>query len=125
MTEFIHHIPPAIIGVGAGLAACLPRIGVYQPGGIQTRRSIADHVRRRHGFNGGRANGNHGHRNRKRSVFLTNPAFADFAELFIGCVVLLGLFYHFFLPEPSNISASMPVLMRLALENNLNRSAIG
>jgi di/tricarboxylate transporter len=28
MTEFIHRISPAMIGLGAGLAACLPRIGI-------------------------------------------------------------------------------------------------
>ena len=36
-----------------------------------------------------------------------------------------GFFYHFFLPEPSNISTSMPLLMSFAKSNNLSPLAIG
>jgi len=36
-----------------------------------------------------------------------------------------GFFYHFFLPEPSNISTSMPLLMNFAKSNNLSPLAIG
>src|SRR4030095_367861 len=28
LTDFIHHIPPSVIGLGVGLAAVLPGIGV-------------------------------------------------------------------------------------------------
>src|SRR5437764_12866610 len=30
MTDFIHHIPPSMIGLGIGLLAVLPRLGVLK-----------------------------------------------------------------------------------------------
>jgi solute carrier family 13 (sodium-dependent dicarboxylate transporter), member 2/3/5 len=37
----------------------------------------------------------------------------------------IGFAYHFFLPEPSMISTSMPLLMQFAEAKNLNPLAIG
>ena len=28
MTDFVHHVSPSVVGIGVGLAACLPKIGV-------------------------------------------------------------------------------------------------
>jgi anion transporter len=125
MTDFIHHIPPSMIGLGAGLATCLPALGLIN----------ADQFRKID----------------MRPVLLTaavlsmavvltntqaidviNRAFFSRVEPLLtsvnySAIVLYwaGFIYHFFLPEPSNLSTSMPLLMRFAKENNLSPLAIG
>ncbi len=125
MTDFIHHIPPSMVGLGAGLAACLPGIGVINseqfkridPLPIMLTAAVLS-----------------------MAVVLTdtkaidviNAAFFSrvqplFQSVNYSAVVLYwaGFIYHFFLPEPSNISTSMPLMMRFAKQSNLSPLAIG
>lgn len=125
LTDFIHHIPPSMIGLGAGLAACLPVIGVF--GSEEFKRfdplpvllvgavlSMAVVL--------GQTN----------AIEVVNTAFFSRVEPLLlsprySAFVLYwaGFIYHFFLPEPSNLSTSVPLLMRFAKENGLSPLAIG
>src|SRR5262249_23012997 len=67
-----------------------------------------------------------------RAIDVVNAAFFSRVEPLLHSVnysslVLYwaGFLYHFFLPEPSNLSTSMPLLMRFAKENNRSPLAIG
>jgi len=125
MTDFIHHIPPSMIGLGAGLAACLPKIGVLSSEDfkrvdplpvmlvaavISMAVVLVD----------------------TKAIEVVNVAFFSQVQPLFQSVnysaffmYWAGFIYHFLLPEPSNISTSMPLLMRFAKENNLSPLAIG
>jgi solute carrier family 13 (sodium-dependent dicarboxylate transporter), member 2/3/5 len=125
MTDFIHHIPPSMIGLGAGLAACLPVIGVisseefkrFDPlpiilvAAVMSMAVVLSET---------------------GAIEVVNAAFFSRIEPFLNSsrysafvLYWAGFLYHFFLPEPSNISTSMPLLMRYAKENNLSPLTMG
>jgi anion transporter len=124
MTDFIHHIPASMIGLGAGLAACLPGIGVMESKDfrrvdllpiilVAAVLSMAIVLIQ------------------TKAIDIVNAAFFSRVEPLLksvnSAVVLYwaGFVYHFFLPEPSNISTSMPLLMAFAKANNLSPLAVG
>jgi anion transporter len=125
LTDFLHHIKPSVIGLGAGLAACLPRIGVldtedlkkvnllpvFLVGAVISLSTILE---------------------TSKALDVLNAIFFSWLDrvvtgAFQSAVILYwtGFVYHFILPEPSMISTSMPILMRFALNNGLNPLAIG
>jgi anion transporter len=125
MTDFIHHIPPSMIGLGAGLVACLPIIGVLNseqfkkidPLPVMLTAAVLSMAIVL---------------SSTKAIEVLNAAFFSRVLPWISSVnysslVLYwaGFGYHFFLPEPSNLSTSMPLLMRFAKENNLSPLAIG
>src|SRR2546425_926070 len=125
LTDFIHHIPAAMIGLGAGLAACLPRLDIMDSDGfkrvdplpiilVAAVLSMAVVLVQ------------------TKAIDVINAAFFSRINPLVQSVnysalVLYwaGFIYHFFLPEPSNISTSMPLLMGFAKSNNLSPLAIG
>lgn len=125
MTDFIHHIPPSMIGLGAGLAACIPGIGVLKSEDfrridplpiilVAAVLSMAVVL------------------TSTKAIDVVNAAFfSRIQPLFMSVnysaffLYWAGFLYHFFLPEPSNISTSMPLIMRFAKGNNLSPLAIG
>jgi anion transporter len=125
MTDFIHHIPASMIGIGAGLAACLPLIGVM--GREDVKRVDTSAV-----FLTAAVLSMAVVLEQTRAIQLINAVFFSGIQGYLqsvshSTVVLYwtGFFYHFFLPEPSNISTSMPLLMSFAKSHNLNPLAIG
>src|SRR5882762_6529265 len=125
LTDFIHHVPAAMIGFGAGLAACLPGIGVIDSeefkridplpiilvGAVLSMAVVLVET---------------------KAIDVLNAAFfsrvlplAQSVNYSALVLYWAGFFYHFFLPEPSNISTSMPLLMSFAKSNNLSPLAIG
>ena len=124
-TDFIHHIPPSMIGLGAGLAACLPKIGVLDSRDfrrvdplpvIYTAAVLSMAVVLIE----------------TKAIDVLNAVFFSRVQpllqsLNYSAVFLywLGFLYHFFLPEPSMMSTSMPLLMQFAKANNLSPLAIG
>jgi anion transporter len=125
LTDFIHHVPPAMIGFGAGLAACLPKVGAIDSeefkrldplpiilvGAVLSIAVVLVET---------------------KAIDVLNAAFFSHVLPLVQSVnysaaVLYwaGFIYHFFLPEPSNISTSMPLLMSFAKSNNLSPLAIG
>jgi len=125
MTDFIHHIPASMIGLGAGLVACLPVIGVLNseqfkkidPLPVMLTAAVLSMA---------------AVLTSTKAIEVVNTAFFARVQPLLYSVnyssmVLYwaGFLYHFFLPEPSNLSTSMPLLMRFAKENNLSPLAIG
>ena len=125
LTDFLHHIPPAMIGLGAGLVACLPKVGIFDAedfrkidplpvilvGGVLSMAVVLIQT---------------------NAISVINVLFLARIEPLLqstnySAVVLYwtGFAYHFFLPEPSMISTSMPLLMQFAEAKNLNPLAIG
>ena len=125
LTDFVHHIPAAMIGLGAGLAACLPKVGVMDSEDfkrvdvlpillVASVLSMAVVLVQ------------------TMAIDVVNAAFFSRIEPLLksgnySAIVLYwaGFVYHFFLPEPSNISTSMPLLMTFAKSNNLSPLAMG
>ena len=125
MTDFIHHLSPSMIGLGAGLAACLPKIGIFNSedfrridplsiilvGAVMSMALVLIQT---------------------KAIDLLNAFFLLRIQPLLrsvnySSVVLywVGFAYHLFLPEPSNISTSMPLLMQFAKSNNLSPLAVG
>jgi solute carrier family 13 (sodium-dependent dicarboxylate transporter), member 2/3/5 len=125
MTDFLHHIPPSMIGLGAGLVACIPIVGVLNseqfkkidPLPVMLTAAVLSMAVVL---------------SSTKAIEVLNAAFFSRVQPLLSSVnysslVLYwaGFVYHFFLPEPSNLSTSMPLLMRFAKENNLSPLAIG
>jgi hypothetical protein len=117
-----HHIPASMIGLGAGLVACLPVIGVLNseqfkkidPLPVMLTAAVLSMAVVL---------------TSTKAIEVVNAAFFSRVQPLLHSVnysslVLYwaGFVYHFFLPEPSNLSTSMPLLMRFAKENNLSPS---
>src|SRR5207248_8366409 len=125
MTDFIHHIPPSMIGLGAGLVACLPVVGILNseqfkkidPLPVMLTAAVLSMAVVL---------------TNTKAIEIVNAAFFSRVQPMLRSVnysslVLYwaGFFYHFFLPEPSNLSTSMPLLMPFANEHNLSPAALG
>jgi len=118
LTDFLHHIPASMIGIGAGLVACLPGIGVLESEDLKrvdplpivlvaAVLSMAVVLVQ------------------TKAIDVINAAFFSRVNYSAFGLYWAGFLYHFFLPEPSNISTSMPLLMDYAKSNNLSPLAIG
>jgi sodium-dependent dicarboxylate transporter 2/3/5 len=126
MTDFVHHISPAMIGLGAGLASALPGIGVLDPEDMKkvnvlpvffvaTALSLGQ-VLMDTGAIG----------------LLTTVMFAWMDQLISGTSSLAlvsywtAFFYHFFLgSELSMLSTSLPALMNFAAVRGFDPMALG
>jgi di/tricarboxylate transporter len=126
MTDFSHHISPAMIGLGAGLAAALPGIGVLDPEDMKkvnvlpvffvaTALSLGQ-VLMDTGAIG----------------LLTTVMFSWMDHLITGLPSLAlvsywtAFFYHFFLgSELSMLSTSMPALMSFAAARGFDPMGVG
>jgi di/tricarboxylate transporter len=115
----------SMIGLGAGLVACLPVIGVLNseqfkkidPLPVMLTAAVLSMA---------------AVLTSTKAIEVVNTAFfarvqpmlysVDYSSMVLYWA---GFVYHFFLPEPSNLSTSMPLLMRFAKENNLSPLAIG
>jgi solute carrier family 13 (sodium-dependent dicarboxylate transporter), member 2/3/5 len=125
LTDFLHHIPASVIGLGAGLAACLPGAGlmdsedlkrldlsaVFLTAAVLSMAAVLGQTKAMEVINAAFFS--------RVTPFLHSVTYSAFILYWAGFV------YHFFLPEPSNISTSMPLLMSFARSNNLSPLAIG
>jgi hypothetical protein len=62
LTDFLHHISPAIVGMGVGLFALLPRVGILDIEDFETIELFAGLLRRRRRKHGHCAGGDQGAR---------------------------------------------------------------
>lgn len=126
VTDFIHHVSPSVIGLGIGLAAVLPTIGVL---GIEDMRRINYFPVF---FVAAAVSMGEVLTSTKGLDLLTNFLFAWMEPLltnvYSSTVVLYwtAFVYHFFLAsEVSMLATSIPLLMNFAKSHALNPLALG
>lgn len=126
MTDFLHHISPSMIGLGIGLLAVLPRIGVL---GIEELKRV-NYLQIF--FVGAAVSMGKVLSATKALDVLTQVLLSWMTPLlshtFISTFVLYwtGFLYHIFLAsEISMLGTSTPLVMNFALAHGLNPLAIG
>ena len=120
-TDFLHHISPAMIGLGVGLVAVLPRLGVLDTKDMKRVNILAFF------FVGASISMSQVLVDTKGLDFLTQIAFGWLKPFMTNSLTAtLALYwtafiYHIFAgPELSMIGVSLPALMQFAKEQNLD-----
>jgi solute carrier family 13 (sodium-dependent dicarboxylate transporter), member 2/3/5 len=125
-TDFIHHLDPTVIALGAGLSLALPKIGVLDTVAIKKVNfliiifsagalSMATVLSRINAFDA------------LNEVF-TIQAAPLFSNSLLGSVVLYwgGILYHFIFPNnQSLLSTSLPWLLSVIASTPYNPAALG
>jgi len=126
MTDFLHHISPSMIGLGIGLLAVLPRVGVLDIEDLK-RVNYLQVFFVAAAVSMGKVLGA-----TKGLDILTNALFAWMGPLlahtYLSTFVLYwtGFVYHIFLAsEVSMLGTSVPLLMNFAHAHGLNPLALG
>ncbi len=127
VTDFLHHIPPSMIGLGVGLVAVLPLIGVLNSGDLRKVNYLLAFF-----FVGSAVSMGEVLKATKSLNELTNILFSWMRPLlgnpYFSSFVLYwtGFIFHIFLgSEVSMLGASMPSLMNMAHTHRLNALAVG
>lgn len=126
MTDFLHHLPPAMIAMGVGLFALLPRVGLLGEDDMRNLNYmpvffVAAAV----------SMGNVLEASKGLDV-LTNVVFGAISP-FLGNIVTTtaimywsGFIYHFFLAsEISMLGSSMPLVMEFAKSHGMSPLVLG
>ena len=126
LTDFLHHLPPAMIAMGVGLFALLPRVGLLGEDDMRKLNYmpvffVAAAV----------SMGNVLEASKGLDV-LTNVVFGAITP-FLGNIVTTtaimywsGFIYHFFLAsEISMLGSSMPLVMEFAKAHGINPLVLG
>ena len=126
MTDFLHHISPSVIGLGIGLVAVLPGIGVLSLDELKKVNYLLVF------FVASAVSMGRVLTATKGLTVLTNLVFGWVTPLightYISTFVLYwsAFFYHIFLAsELSMLGTSIPVLMNYAAAHHLNALAMG
>jgi anion transporter len=126
MTDFVHHISPALIGIAVGLFGVLPRVGLLGADDLKKLNYSAIW------FTAAALSVARLLTTTKGLEVLTNVVSAVIEPLVTGpltnAVVLYwtGFVYHFFLGnETAMLSTSMPVIMAFAKRHSLDPLATG
>ena len=126
MTDFLHHLSPALVALGIGLAALLPRVGALETDDLKRLNYlpvffVASAISMGEVLIATRA-----------LDVLTNFLFAWMAPLLTNVYSLTSVLYwtafvyHFFLAsETSMLGTSIPVLMNFATSHGLNALQVG
>ncbi|MBI3935189.1 MAG: anion permease, partial [Acidobacteria bacterium] len=125
-TDFLHHISPAIIGLGVGLAATMPGLGVLQ---------IEDTKKINYGiffFMGTAIGMGEALRETKALEIMSNAVFSYMSPYIHNVLHSTVILYwaafaaHLVLAsETAMIAATMPLVMNFGLQNNLDPLALG
>jgi len=125
-TDFLHHVSPAVVGLGIGLAATIPGIGVLK---MEDLRKVNFMVFL---FMGTTISMGGALRETQALDVLANAAFGLVAPLiestFDSALVLYWMAFasHIILgSQTANIAVTMPVVMNYAVANNLDPLAVG
>ena len=126
MTDFIHHIPPSMIGLGIGLVAVLPRLGVLKVDDVREMNFLSIiFVATAIGLSEVLIQ-------TKALDLITNVMFAWMGPLIKNVFALAfvpywtAFFYHIFLgTDISMLSTSVPPLMNFATTSGTNPLALG
>lgn len=126
MTDFLHHISPSVIGLGIGLVAVLPRVGVLSLDELKRLNYLLFF------FVASAVSMGRVLTATKGLTVLTNLVFGWVTPLishtYISTFALYwsAFFYHIFLAsELSMLGTSIPVLMNYAAAHHLNALAMG
>jgi len=126
MTDFLHHLSPAVVGLGIGLAAVLPGIGVLRLEDLKRVNYLLVF------FVASAVSMGRVLTATKGLTVLTNLVFSWVTPLishtYISTFALYwsAFFYHIFLAsELSMLGTSIPVLMNYAAAHHLNALAMG
>jgi sodium-dependent dicarboxylate transporter 2/3/5 len=126
MTDFVHHIPAPMIGLGVGLAAVLPRVGVLDTEDVKKVNLLPVF------FVASAISMAHVLETTKALDILTDVLFAWTApfltNIWTSSIVLywMAFVYHIIIgDEISMLATSLPMLMNHAKETGLNTLAIG
>jgi anion transporter len=126
MTDFIHHLDPALVALAVVLIALLPFVGVLTPDELK-RTNMLPVI-----FVGTALSMSAVLAASGALTLLTNTVFSGLQPLLSSDVTAVPMlywgafFYHFFLAsEISMLATSMPILMNIANEQGLNPLWIG
>jgi len=126
VTDFIHHIPPPMIGIGVGLAATVPRLGVLNAEDVKKVNFLPMF------FVAAALSMSHVLTETKALDVLTgtfmNWMTPLITDVYSSALVLYwtAFVYHIFIgDEISMLSTSIPVLMNFARSHGLDPLAIG
>ena len=126
MTDFIHHIPPSMIGLGVGLFATLPRLGILNTDDVKSINYLSII------FVAAAISLGEVLIQTKALDLITNVMFAWMAPLVKNVFSLsvvpywTAFTYHLFLgTDVSMLSTSIPPLMNFATANHLNPLMLG
>lgn len=126
MTDFLHHLSPALVALGIGLFALLPRVGVLEIGDLKGLNYLPVF------FVASAISMGEVLISTKALDVLTNVLFAWMAPLLTNIYSLTfvlywaAFVYHFFLAsETSMLGTSIPVLMNFATSHGLNALQVG
>ncbi len=125
MTDFVHHIHPAMVALGIGLAAMLPGVGVLKPGELK-EFDFLPFLFTASALSLGMGLMESG------ALDTLTQALRSWSLLggdFVPSAIVLywtGVAYHMLVPsDPTTLATSMPALMRLAVARNWSPVAIG
>jgi anion transporter len=127
LTDFIHHIPPAVIGLGVGLAAVLPGIGVLTIDDMKKMNYLPVF------FVAAAVSMGEVLVDTKALGLLTDVMVSWMGPMLSGSAVVSAVvlywtafFYHFFLAsEISMLGTSIPILMNVAKTQGLDPLVTG
>lgn len=126
MTDFLHHLSPALVALGIGLIALLPRVGVLEIDDLKRLNYLPVF------FVASAMSMGEVLISTKALNVLTNALFGWMAPLLTNVYSLTlvlywtAFVYHFFLAsETSMLGTSIPVLMNFATSHGLNPLQVG
>jgi anion transporter len=126
MTDFLHHLSPAVVALGIGLFALLPRVGVLETDDLKRLNYLPVF------FVASAMSMGEVLVSTKALDLLTNTLFAWMVPLLTNIYSLTfvlywtAFVYHFFLAsETSMLGTSLPVLMNFAISHGLNPLQVG
>ena len=126
LTDFLHHVSPAAIGIGAGLFALLPRVGILESEDMRRLNYLPVFFVAAAVSMGAVLEATNGLDVLTRFVFSWMQPFMT--NIIIATIVLYwtAVVYHFFLAsEISMLGTSIPLVMQLAKTHGLNPLQLG
>jgi solute carrier family 13 (sodium-dependent dicarboxylate transporter), member 2/3/5 len=126
VTDFLHHLPPAMIALGAGLFALLPPVGILDEDDMRTANYMPVF------FVAAAISMGNVLETTKGLDVLTAGVFANIEPLLgniystIAVMYWTGFVYHFFLAsEISMLGTSMPLVMQFAKSHGMHPLMLG
>jgi sodium-dependent dicarboxylate transporter 2/3/5 len=125
-TDFLHHIPPAMIALGAGLAALLPPVGILDENDVRTANYMPVFFVAAAVSMGNVLDATKGLDVLTTTVFTGIQPWLSNVVSTTAIMYWAGFVYHFFLAsEISMLATSMPLVMEFAKSHGMNPLMLG